>query len=59
MVEDVTPLVLDVEEEAEDESHVHGNDGDDDQLIVTELLPMFYLAITTHHPAVYRHHRQL
>ena len=31
MVEDVTPLVLDVEEEAEDESHVHGDDGDDDQ----------------------------
>ena len=31
MVEDVAPLVLDVEEEPEDESHVHGDDRDDYQ----------------------------
>ena len=31
MVENVAPLVLNVEEEAEDERHVHGDDGDDDQ----------------------------
>ena len=27
VVEDVAPLVLDVEEEDEDEGHVHGHDG--------------------------------
>ena len=31
MVENVTPLILHVEEEPEDEGHVHGDDGDDDQ----------------------------
>ena len=31
MVENVAPLVLDVEEKSEDECHVHGDDGDHHQ----------------------------
>ena len=30
-MENITPLILNVEEEPEDECHVHGDNGDDDQ----------------------------
>ena len=40
VVEDVAPLVLDVEEEDEDECHVHGHDGDHHQ----------HPAVHRHHP---------